>query len=299
MREQCARSVPAYDRNSVKCSVNDYCRVHNQQITLADHDGGGFGVKLNLIPYESEWFGIGGGNYQTEILERVCDSDDDAIRHGSAEVYLHGPVEDGSATLHLTVVEEVEVYDPDGVERWLGVDLGERALYASAFVGATSDQIEGVEVESGREYRHHRKRLKEKRRKLSQAGDLRGVRACRGEIERYTDHIVHVTSWEIVDQAASRVPCGIRLERLTGYREDAEDPIHDWPYAAIQSAICYKATGAGIPVEFVDPAGTSARCNRCGQPGNRDGDSFSCGRCDYAVDADVNGAINIARGGFE
>lgn len=223
-------------------------------------------------------------------------SEKSTIRHGSGELRFN---DDGSLALHLTVTTDVEVYEPDGVERWLGVDCGEMAIYAMAMVGERSGEIGGVNVESGKEYRHHRERLKDKRAKMSAKGDLRGVRKCKGDIERYTDQIMHTCSREIVDQAAEHEPCAIVLEDLTGYRMDADDPIHNWPYAKLQEQICYKAKAAGIPVAFIQPGGTSQECNRCNRDGIRAGPSFECRPCNYEVHADVNAAINIAQRGLQ
>lgn len=200
---------------------SEYLRIGQQELTIEANDRG-YGAELKLILSGAEWFHLDTAEYQEEWLARVCD-DDDPTRHGSAEVYLH----DGAPALHLTVAPEIEVIVPDGVERWLGVDLGDNTLYAAACVGASSGEIECVELESGREYRHYREQLKEKRAELSRKGDLRGVKACKGDIERYTDWVLHTASKEIVDLALEHDACGIRLEDLTGYRETADDPIHD------------------------------------------------------------------------
>lgn len=156
-------------------------------------------------------------------------------------------------------------------------------------------------MEPGREFRHYRDRLDEKRRRLGQQGDLRGVRACRGDRERYTEWVCHNASRAIVDLAVEHAPCRIHLEDLTHYRQSASDPIHDWPFAQLQEQILYKATGAGIPIEMVDPRNTSVTCRKCGQttPEFRDGSDFSCRWCGYEIHADVNAAINIANGGVE
>jgi IS605 OrfB family transposase len=101
----------------------------------------------------------------------------------------------------------------------------------------------------------------------------------------------------VVEFAVEHEPSVLVLEDLTHYRETADDPIHDWPFADLQEKICYKATAEGIPVETVDPKDTSITCRKCGQatPEFRDGTEFSCRRCGYEVHADVNAAINIAK----
>lgn len=254
------------------------------------HDG--FGLKVGLQPYKPEWFHLRApqDSYQREKLGGVL-NEETYPRIGASEIRVS---DDGRVFAHLSVVDEVDVYVADSVERWMGVDPGMDVLYALAIIGARSGTIEQVEVESGREYLHYRERLKSKLRKLSQRGDRRGVKKCRGDIERYTEHILHEASRQIVDLAVDNAPCGIRVEDLTGLREQQDN--HDWPYAQFQEYILYKADAAGVPVEKVNADGTSKDCNRCGQEGIRDSREFTCRRCDYQVHADVNAAINIAHG---
>lgn len=269
----------------------DYVRLSHQDLTLAENDRG-YGLKVRAIPNEPEWFHCGGGAYQTELLERVCDEADSASL-GAAEIVVE---DDGGVTAKLNISFDVEVYEPDDVATTVGVDLGERVLYAVA-VTDSDGTVETVEVESGREFRHYREQLEARRERLSEAGDLKGVRETRGDRERYTEQVTHTASRRIVDLAADHAPCAIHLEDLTGYRESATDAIHDWPHAMLQEQIMYKATEAGIPVRVVDPAGTSYTCRQCGaeNPAFREGDEFDCWECGYEVHADVNAAINIAK----
>ncbi|WP_331235139.1 RNA-guided endonuclease InsQ/TnpB family protein [Natronorarus salvus] len=285
------------DRPIGRFGDGNYLRATNQQITIEENDHG-YGAKLNFIPYNPIWFHLDTAGYHEKWLSRIVDPDDET-RHGAGEVRLD---DDGTAALHLTVVSKAEVVVAEDVERWLGVDLGESVIYATAIVGVHSGGVSGsgVEIESGREFRHYRERLKRKRDRLGSRGDLRGVRQCKGDIEKYTEQTLHTASRRIVELAADHAPCGIRLEDMGEYRETAHDPIHDWPRGMIADQIVYKATAAGVPVELVDPRDSSQTCRKCGQtdPAARvDRSTFHCRRCDYEVHADVNAAINIARGG--
>lgn len=269
----------------------EYLRIGQQEIKLVEHDRG-YGARLSIIAYDREWFGLNTAEYHDEWLARVCD-EDDPTRHGSAEVHLAA---DGSAALHLTVVSQPVIVIEEDIKRWVGVDLGRNALYTTACVDVETGAIDGVIVESGDEYHHHRRRLQEKRDELGRKGDLRGLKACKGDLDNYIDWVLHTASNEIVELAAERDACGIRLEDLTDYREDADDAFHDWAYDQFQTNIEYKAETAGVPVRYIDPYGSSQICNRCGEWRGRDGDTFYCGSCDYEVHADVNAAIRIAQG---
>lgn len=266
----------------------DYMRLRADDTELVENDRG-YGLKTKLEPYtDAEWFHITANSYHYGIFESVTDGD---ATTGSVELHLR----DGGLYAHITVSRPVEVYQADDVNTHAGVDIGENAIYAAAVVNGDGGVTE-VDMENGREFRHHREELKRKREQLSSAGDLSGVKQCRGDIERYTEHTLNTASKRIVDLADAHSPCVIRLEDLAGYRETADDAIHDWPYASLQEKISYKATEAGIPVETVDAAYTSVTCRKCGQQNreSRDGVEFACRRCGYEVHADVNAAINIA-----
>lgn len=266
----------------------DYARFCHCGVAIEENDRG-WGVKVALEPYDPEWWHINAGAYQREYLEKIADGD---ARTGSAELHLDGD----DLFLHLSVSEDVDVHEWGELDHVVGVDLGERVLYAAAVVAG---DVEEVVVEPGREFRHHRERVKRKRADAMDRDDLRAVKEARSLYHRYTDHVTHEASRRIVDLAAGYNRAGIRLEDLTGYREDAPDAIHDWPYAELKEKIAYKATEAGVPVQVVDPAGTSVTCRKCGlgDPLNRDGDEFRCQRCGYEVHADVNAAANIASAG--
>lgn len=90
---------------------------------------------------------------------------------------------------------------------------------------------------------------------------------------------------------------------LYAHRHDAGE-IGAWLLPALQDALVEKATAAGIPVAWIDPAGTSIECHRCGERGEQ-GDrterlrrQFRClnDACPVdVVDADVSAAVSIAK----
>jgi IS605 OrfB family transposase len=264
----------------------EFFKLDTQQLTLVSNDRG-FGLKANFVPYNPEWFHIDPRPYVRSYLERVCDGE---ATFGTAEFR----VREESVSLHLPIRWDVEVYEPDDVTTTVGVDIGETAIYAAVVV--SGDEVVTASVKRGAEFRHYRDRLGEKRARLQEQGDLRGVRQCRNEQERYTEQVLDTASREIVDLAVEHSPAKIHLEELTYYREHADDPIHDWPFALLQEKVAYKAAAEGVPVEVVDPKYTSITCRQCGQTNAeyRDGTEFECSRCGYEVHADVNAAINIA-----
>ena len=266
----------------------DYFMLDNQNVTIVENERG-FGLKANFVPYKPEWFHVNPRPYVREYLERVTDGE---ASYGTAEFRLS---DDGHLAAHIPISWEVDVYEPGDVTTTVGVDIGENVLYAAAVVN--SDGVAGVEMESGREFRHYRERLQEKRERLMERDDLRGLKQNRGEQQRYTEQVLDTASRRIVELAVEHAPAKIHLEDLTHYRETARDPIHDWPFALLQEKIAYKAAAEGIPVTAVAARNTSVTCRKCGQTNReyRDGADFSCARCGYEVHADVNAAINIAK----
>lgn len=253
----------------------------------------GYGLQLSLIndgsiEPESMWFSMDVGAYQREWIEKVVNGDADM---GVVELRYD---DSGQLWAHISVSEPVEVYESSGVETTVGVDFGERVLWAVAVVD--NEGVQEVEMESGREFRHYREQLDRRREELSTNGDLEGVRQTRGDRERYTEQQTHTATRRIVDIAAEHAPCEIRFEDLKGYRQSTDYAIHDWPHGMLTRQLAYKATEAGIPFDPIDPENTSITCRKCGETNSdfRDGDEFECGECGYQVHADVNAAINIA-----
>lgn len=265
----------------------NYMRFAHDDFEIESNENG-YGVKIGLEPYNAEWFHVNAGDYQREYLSGLTEGEMD---NGSGELHLH---DKGELFLHLTAKWEVDVLDMEEVDNTVGVDLGESVLYTAAVVNG--EEVLEVEMETGQEFRHYRERLERKREKAMEKGDLRGVKESKGDRERYTEHITDVASRRIVDLAKDHQPSAILLEDLKHYRETAEDPIHDWPFAKLQEKILYKATEEGIPAKKVDPSYTSITCRKCGSQDSkfRNGDDFQCLECGYEVHADVNAAINIA-----
>jgi IS605 OrfB family transposase len=263
----------------------NYCRFTGQGATLERNDGT-YGLKIKLEPYDAEWWRIDAGAFQRDYLKRVLDRD---WTLGAVELHRSG----GALYAHLMCSTDVEVLEPENANTRVGVDLGENVIYAAA---AVNGEVQDVDLMKGREFRHHRERLKRKRDRLMEQDDLRGVRACRDEHRRYTDHVTNVASRRVVDLAVEQEAPVIVLEDLTGYRSSADDAIHDFPYAEVQQKIAYKAREEGIPVAKVDAADTSTTCSECGHtdPRSRDGVEFVCTDCGYEVHADVNAAFNIS-----
>jgi IS605 OrfB family transposase len=119
--------------------------------------------------------------------------------------------------------------------------------------------------------------------------------------------ILHHASKMIVQQAKEQ-QFGLVMERLTNirrtYRRGNQQGrwyrgrMNSWSYGELQRQIEYKARWNGIPVIYVNPYGTSAKCSTCGHRMKpEENRTLKCSSCRCTVDRDVNAARNIlARG---
>lgn len=95
---------------------------------------------------------------------------------------------------------------------------------------------------------------------------------------------------------------GIALENLEGirqgtrFRQPQRARMTGWAFAQLRSFIEYKACVSGVPVVLVNPKHTSQQCNVRGHiaKANRPSQAcFSCKKCGYTTNADLNAALNI------
>lgn len=272
--------------NSPNFGNGNYLGLHSQQISIKKNNKG-YGIKTNHIPYNAEWFHIKENDFSEKYLEKIVEGE---ASFGTCEIHK----EKDQLKAHLVVTWEVKVVEKENVETVIGVDLGENVIYTYSVLN--SEGFQNVRLEDGSEFRHHRERLKNKRSEMMKKDNLRGVKECCNQHEKYTEQVLHTASKNIVKEATKHSNPMIVLEDLTNYRKTAANPIHDWPYALCQEMIMYKAKAQGIPVEVVDPRNTSKTCRNCGyvHSSNRNGVDFDCGECGYQVHADVNASMNIA-----
>jgi putative transposase len=203
---------------------------------------------------------------------------------------------DGSYFLNIQV--DIDSSPPSGTSGGgLGVDLGIRRIAATSD-GQTWD---GAELRSTRDrYARIRASLQRSKAQRNTRAKARLLKRLSGRERRFQRHINHVISRRIVDTAKEthRV---IRLEALSGIgnrtkvRKKQRRIHHSWAFYQLRQMIEYKAVLLGVPVELINPAYTSQTCSTCGQRGQRNALVFKCSDCGI-LDADINGALNIAVG---
>ena len=111
----------------------------------------------------------------------------------------------------------------------------------------------------------------------------------------------HQISKHIVETAKA-AHHAIVLEELQGIRERTNTRLrrsqrglhNSWAFYQLRQFVEYKARRAGVRVVSIKPAYTSQMCSCCHYIGNRSRARFSCANCGAVMDADLNGALNIA-----
>lgn len=199
-------------------------------------------------------------------------------------------------SLHITVMKEVEV-KPQPPSTVLAVDLGERYVATSVVIvnGVMRDpRFYGKRVRGmRRHYTWLRKRLGE--RKL-----LWVIRKVGHGERRKVNAILHNISRAIVDKAKVNKAV-IVLGKLKGVRQRARGRrmnriVASMPYYRLTQLITYKALWEGIPAIKISERNTSKTCHKCGKMGRRPSQGlFKCPNCGLEYNADLNGAINLAK----
>ena len=191
--------------------------------------------------------------------------------------------------------------DPDKAKGTLGVDLGIKNIATlsdgSSFGGET--------LNAYRLKRHRvRKSLQSKAhkgKKSTRKNARRTLKRLSGKERRHQKAVNHHISKQVVETAKANGQA-IVLEDLKGIRErtnkrlrKSQRGLHNsWAFYQLREFIAYKAARAGVPVVLINPAYTSQTCSSCHHLGTRRGKVFNCSNCGTLMDADLNGAINIA-----
>ena len=201
---------------------------------------------------------------------------------------------DGVWWLHVVV--SVPAPEVEQTEAVVGVDLGINRPAVTS-----NNHFLGQRCWKAVEGRYFKLiRALQKRGTKSAKRHLRKLKRRRARFRKDADHVL---SKQIV--AAAEPGATIVLENLKDIRKrtkarrrsQTKRRMHSWPFASLKSKIEYKAEERGCTVVAVDPRHTSQRCSCCGHSARnnrRSQSTFICRQCGYHLNADLNGARNIA-----
>lgn len=191
--------------------------------------------------------------------------------------------------------------DPSEANGTLGVDLGIKDI-------ATCSDGSSFGGETLNAYRLKRHKVRKSLQSKAHTGSgstrknaRRTLKRLSGKERRHQKAVNHQISKQVVETAKASNRA-IVLENLEGIRERTNKRIrksqcglhNSWAFYQLREFIAYKAARAGVPVVLINPAYTSQTCSSCHHLGSRRGKVFSCSNCGALLDADLNGAINIA-----
>jgi len=178
----------------------------------------------------------------------------------------------------------------------LAVDLGER--FAATAVLLQDGSVMKVRF-MGKEIRGIRRHYSWLRKRLQERGLTKIVKRIGKKENHCVSNILNNISKKIVGLADSTDSC-IVLGNLKGIRKHSRGRkfnriVSNMTFYKLTWMIKYKAEEVGIPVIEVDESYTSKTCHICGRIGRRKMQGlFVCKTCGE-YNADLNGAINIAK----
>ncbi len=131
----------------------------------------------------------------------------------------------------------------------------------------------------------------------------KGTRAAKRKLQRVSGAWKRFMTWinhNISKRIVEKLSEGdvLVMEELKYIRQTATYNrwVHKWAFRELQRFFEYKATLKGVRVVYVRPHYTSKECNRChSRNTTRHRGFFVCRTCGHTLNADLNGARNIAQ----
>lgn len=200
-------------------------------------------------------------------------------------------VKNNSVVAQIVYNVDEPVYPDDG--NIMGVDLGIKCP-AVSYCSDGSAKFYG----NGRKNKYIRRHYKYLRKMLQSAKKQEAVKRINNKEQRIMKDIDHKISHDIVETAVTHNVKVIKLEQLTNIRSTTRTSrknnhsLHNWSFYRLTKFIEYKATLAGISVEYVNPAYTSQKCPICGHVHHADDRNYTC-KCGFHIHRDLLGAMNI------
>ena len=232
---------------------------------------------------------------------RYYESDD----WNASSATLQYDEQEDTFSLHVTLknpdykvdgTERQEVGSPDDHDKngtVLGVDLNVTGAFAVTSTGAF--------IGSADYLTHKRNEYEQRRGRLQQTGTRSAHLTIKSIGSRFSDWSLdwlHNRANDLIEEAHDADADGIIFENLDYIRENIANgsQFQQWAYKKFVELVEYKVESTPLFVDFVNPAYTSQRCSQCGftHEDNRDDKRFACQDCGYEVNADYNGAKNIA-----
>jgi putative transposase len=225
---------------------------------------------------------------------------------GDIKIRLHRPLPEG--TIKTVAIKRevdqwyacftVEMLEPElaAAKRAIGIDSG----FKRERIFTLSD---GRFVANPAFYRKAEKRLARAQRSLSRKKkgshnrEKQRIRLAKihRKIARQRRDFLHKESRMIVNQYDLIKIENLNLREMLRNNRFLAKPLHDTGLGIFVRMLAYKAADAGKQLEWIDAAGTTEECSRCGMPVAKSAGAkyHRCPWCDLVMDQHLNAAMNI------
>lgn len=201
--------------------------------------------------------------------------------------------------IHVTISKKVNIPKVDRNFNPIGIDIGINNLACVTVLQKSVKFFSGKRVIwKKKNYGRIKSILQNKRanKKLKQ---------IYGREQRFIDNLIHKVSAYVIGQAKNLKNPVVIMENLRYIRETTKQRkkqrhLHQtWAFRKLQQSISYKANWDEIPIIYVNPEYTSQICPKCFSVNKRNKHSYKCRYCDYELNSDFIGSVNIAKSFFE
>jgi len=179
-------------------------------------------------------------------------------------------------------------YEPRG---WVGVDVGWNKLATSILATANPHLRFSHPTVHGKGFKTRIIQLRYLLKQYARKG--KAWKKWDYRLKHTIKYAVGVVAKEIVSKA-KKLKAGVAMENLTFKSTTKGYLVPRYKLMIAVKTLCERK---GVPFKLVPAQNTSITCPYCGYKDekNRNGKRFKCLKCGYQADADVVGAMNIAK----
>jgi IS605 OrfB family transposase len=217
--------------------------------------------------------------------------------------------------LSYPLTQEIEKPKIPDNAKVMGIDRGVNQIAVCAILDKLDGTPHDIVFYSGKKLMKEKIKYQLIRKKMTGTKSVNKRRSKFGKkVSRVSSLLLHEISKKIIQQAFASKPVVIVMEnldmiqgakRIKKTKAVQERKINfllsNFTYGQLQKLVEYKALQKRLPILYVPPEYTSQVCYKCGKTGYRNKGFFKCTNndCNERINADLNGAINIAKSGFE
>jgi putative transposase len=171
-----------------------------------------------------------------------------------------------------------------GIRNFVTLSTGE-SIPSPKFLKSSEDKIRRLHKEVSR------KKIGSKNRKKC----VRKLARAYRKVERQRDDFLHKVSRYLSRKADVIVFEDLNINRMV-QNSHLSKSIYDACWSKLMKYTAYKVAETGGYVYFVNPAGTSTTCSRCGEMSRKSlSGEFVCLKCGFSLGRDLNASLNILK----